>query len=69
MCLGAALHARIATLVFGCLDPKAGAAGSRYNLAGDERLNHRMEVVSGVEEAGCRALLQDFFAARRRGRD
>lgn len=65
MCVGAALHARIRRLVFGCFDPKAGAAGSLYDLARDPRLNHRIEVVSGVEEQRCRALLQAFFARRR----
>ncbi len=65
MCVGAALQARIATLVFGCADPKAGAAGSLYDLTQDVRLNHRITVVMGVEEARCRALLQAFFAARR----
>ena len=65
MCMGAAIHARIATLVFGCRDPKAGAAGSILDLAHDPRLNHRIDVLAGVEEARCRALLRDFFAARR----
>jgi tRNA(adenine34) deaminase len=65
MCVGAALQARIATLVFGCSDPKAGAAGSLYDLTSDPRLNHRIEVVSGVEADRCRKLLQRFFAARR----
>ena len=65
MCVGAALQARIATLVFGCRDPKAGAAGSLYDLTHDERLNHRIAVVSGIEADRCRLLLQRFFAARR----
>lgn len=65
MCVGAALQARVAMLVFGCLDPKAGAAGSLYDLTQDARLNHRITVVRGIEEARCRRLLQDFFAARR----
>ena len=65
MCIGAALQARIATLVFGCADPKAGAAGSLYDLTQDPRLNHRIAVVRGVAEDRCRALLQGFFAARR----
>jgi tRNA(adenine34) deaminase len=65
MCVGAALQARIRTLVFGCHDPKAGAAGSLYRLADDPRLNHRIAVVAGVAEARCRTLLQTFFAARR----
>jgi len=65
MCVGAALQARIDTLVFGCLDPKAGAAGSLYDLTQDARLNHRIAVVRGVAEARCRDLLRTFFAARR----
>ena len=65
MCVGAALQARIVTLVFGCSDPKAGAAGSLYDLTQDVRLNHRIVVVRGIEEERCRRLLQDFFAARR----
>jgi tRNA(adenine34) deaminase len=66
MCIGAALQARVATLVFGCHDPKAGAAGSLYDLTQDARLNHRIAVVAGVEADAARALLQGFFAARRR---
>ena len=65
MCMGAAIHARIARLAFGAFDPKAGAAGSLYNPAADERLNHRVEVTPGIMEAECRALMQDFFRARR----
>ena len=68
MCVGAALHARIRRLVFGCADPKGGAAGSLYDATDDPRLNHRIEVVPGVEEAACRALLQQFFRARRKAR-
>lgn len=65
MCLGAALHARIATIVFGCRDPKGGAAGSVFDLTQDPRLNHRITVIAGVGEAESRRLLQEFFAARR----
>ena len=65
MCMGAAVHARVAKLVFGAVDPKRGAAGSLYNLAEDTRLNHRIEVISGVMETECRTLLQDFFQLRR----
>ena len=65
MCMGAALQARIPRLVFGAYDPKSGAAGSVYNLATDEHLNHRIEVISGVMEEECRELMQDFFRARR----
>jgi tRNA(adenine34) deaminase len=65
MCMGAALHARIGRLVFGCADPKGGAAGSVFDLAADRRLNHRFTVTGGVAEVECRALLQEFFRARR----
>lgn len=65
MCVGAALQARISRLVFGAYDPKSGAAGSVYNLATDERLNHRIEVIPGVMEKECRELIKDFFRARR----
>jgi tRNA(adenine34) deaminase len=65
MCAGAMVHARIARLVFGTPDPKAGSAGSIYNVLTDPRLNHRVEVVSGIREDECAALLRDFFASRR----
>jgi tRNA(adenine34) deaminase len=65
MCIGAAVHARVARLVFGAHDPKGGAAGSLYNVPQDLRLNHRIEVVHGVLEEECRKLLQDFFRMRR----
>jgi tRNA(adenine34) deaminase len=65
MCAGAMIHARIARLVFGTPDPKAGSAGSIYNVLTDPRLNHRVEFVSGVHEEECAALLRDFFGRRR----
>jgi tRNA(adenine34) deaminase len=65
MCMGGALHARVSRLVFGCADPKGGAAGSVVDLANHPRLNHRITVVAGVLEAECVRLLQRFFAARR----
>jgi tRNA(adenine34) deaminase len=65
MCAGAALAARIATVVFGAADPKAGACGSLYNLGADPRLNHDMAIVPGVGEAEAAALLKAFFAERR----
>jgi len=65
MCIGAAIHSRISTLVFGAFDPKGGAAGSLYDPANDTRLNHRIEVVSGVREKECSDLLKDFFRSRR----
>ena len=66
MCMGAAINARIAKLVFGAADPKAGAAGSVYDLASDKRLNHRLEVISGIMEEECRNLMQSFFRVRRK---
>ena len=65
MCAGAVVLARIPRLVFGTPDPKGGACGSLYNLVQDERLNHRCEVVGGVLEAECAALLKDFFSGLR----
>ncbi|MBN1850013.1 MAG: nucleoside deaminase [Deltaproteobacteria bacterium] len=65
MCMGSLIQARVSRLIFGAFDPKAGAAGSIYNLADDHRLNHRIEVVSGIMAKECGALLQDFFRARR----
>ena len=65
MCAGAMIHARIARLVFGTPDPKAGAAGSIYNVMTDPRLNHRIEVLSGVCEDACATLLRQFFCSRR----
>lgn len=68
MCMGAILLARIPMVVFGCHDPKAGAAGSLYDLSNDPRLNHRLELVSGIRQQECSRLLSDFFAALRRKR-
>jgi tRNA(adenine34) deaminase len=65
MCIGAIIHARVARLVFGCHDPKAGAVGSQFDLAADPRLNHAVAVTAGVGEEECRGLLQRFFRARR----
>ncbi len=61
MCMGAIIQARIPRLVFASLDPKAGACGSVYDVSNDARLNHRVKVFSGVEEAGAGELLRDFF--------
>lgn len=61
MCMGAAILARIDRLVFACHDPKAGAAGSLYDLSRDPRLNHRFVVTSGVRADECAALLSGFF--------
>ena len=67
MCAGASVLARLERLVFGALDPKAGFAGSVGDLARDERLNHRVEVTSGVAAVEASRLLRDFFAERRPG--
>lgn len=67
MCAGAIVLARLARLVFGAVDPKAGAVGSLYDIPGDQRLNHRPEVVGGVLAEHCGAELRTFFAARRKG--
>ncbi len=65
MCAGAMIHARLTRLVFGTPDPKAGSAGSIYNVLTDPRLNHRVVVASGIREDECAELLRDFFARRR----
>jgi tRNA(adenine34) deaminase len=65
MCAGALIHARIDRLVFGTPDPKAGSAGSIYNVLTDPRLNHSVDTISGVREDECASLLRDFFAKRR----
>jgi tRNA(adenine34) deaminase len=66
MCAGAIWASQVATVVFGAADPKAGATGSLYNVAVDQRLNHTTEVVHGVRAAECAELLTSFFADRRR---
>jgi len=66
MCVGAMLQARIARLVFGAYDEKAGAAGSVVDLCDQRRLNHRIEVNGGLLEDKCAALLRRFFETRRR---
>ena len=65
MCAGAIIHARISRLIFGTPDPKAGSAGSIYNVLTDPRLNHRVDVISGIREDECAALVREFFAKRR----
>ena len=62
MCAGALQQARVARVVFGADDPKAGALGSLYNLGADPRLNHEFEVVPWVRAGECAALLQEFFS-------
>lgn len=65
MCAGALLSARVARVVFGADDPKAGAAGSLYNVFADPRLNHEIALTPRVRAEECGALLSDFFASRR----
>ena len=61
MCAGAAVMARVARLVYGCRDPKAGGCGSVFTIPQERRLNHRPVVVGGVLERDCQALVQEFF--------
>jgi len=68
MCVGAILQARIARLVFGCLDPKAGAVESLYRLCEDTRLNHRLPVTGGILTEDCSRILSDFFSDLRKGK-
>ena len=65
MCAGAIVQARIPRLVYGATDEKAGAAGTLYNVCQDDRLNHCLEIASGVLADESVALLRDFFQARR----
>ena len=65
MCVGAMVHARIAELVFGTPEPKAGAIESTQHAHEHPALNHRIRVVSGVLAAECRQVMQEFFATRR----
>ena len=65
MCAGALVNARVTRLVFGAHDERFGAVESRFRICDSETLNHRMEIVPGVLAEECRALMQDFFRARR----
>jgi tRNA(adenine34) deaminase len=65
MCAGAMVNARIPRLVYGCTDPKAGAAGTLYQICADPRLNHRLEVISGILADDAADILKAFFATRR----
>ena len=65
MCAGALIHARIARLVYGASDPKAGAAGSTLQVINHPGLNHRMEVTAGVLADNCSEILQNFFRQKR----
>jgi tRNA(adenine34) deaminase len=66
MCMGALIHARVARVVYGAADPGWGGAGSLYNLAEDQRLNHHPLVCGGVCEQESRKLMIEFFRPRRR---
>jgi tRNA(adenine34) deaminase len=65
MCAGALVLARVARLIFGAFDPKAGAVSSLFDVVRDTRLNHRVDVRGGILEAECGAILKDFFASRK----
>jgi len=65
MCAGLIVNARLGRLVFGAMDPKAGAAGSLYRLTEDDRLNHRVSPIAGVLAEECGELLREFFRGRR----
>ena len=65
MCAGAMIQARVTRLVYGCDDPKGGAVRTCFQLLSDARLNHRVDIASGILADDCAAVLQKFFAARR----
>ena len=65
MCAGAIIQARVPRLVYGCDDPKGGAVRSCFEILTDPRLNHQVEVATGILASDCAAILQSFFAARR----
>jgi tRNA(adenine34) deaminase len=65
MCAGAIVLARMDRVVYGAADPKAGAVDTLYQLCSDPRLNHRLDIVAGVQAAKCGGLLTDFFRAQR----
>src|SRR5438132_2771943 len=66
MCAGAIVQARLPMLVYGTIDPKAGACHTLYQITNDPRLNHRVQVIAGVLADRCGAVLTDFFTAKRR---
>ena len=65
MCAGAMVNARVGRLIYGCDDPKAGAARSLFQLCDDPRLNHRVEIAGGILADSCSRLLSDFFKVQR----
>ena len=66
MCMGAIILARIPRVVFGCYDPKGGAAGSICDLSNNPRLNHSVEIIPQILEVECSSMLSDFFASLRK---
>ncbi len=68
MCAGALVNARVARLVYGCTDPKAGAVDTMFHVPTEPRLNHRLQVTSGVRSEECAEALRAFFRARRKPR-
>lgn len=66
MCMGAIILSRIPNVVFGCYDPKGGAAGSLYDFSTDSRFNHQVDCISGVLEQECSAILKEFFSTLRK---
>jgi len=69
MCAGALIQARVALLVYGAVDEKAGAVDSHFHICDANHLNHRIEVIKGVLEAECREIMQEFFKDRRQRSD
>jgi|SRR5262249_17863034 len=67
MCAGAIVHARIERLVYGALDPRAGAVDTHFAICSSEFLNHRVSIQSGLLESECRAMIQSFFRDKRSG--
>lgn len=65
MCAGAIVNARVRRLIYGCDDPKAGAVRTLFQICDDARLNHRVEITSGIMAEQCASLLRDFFKAQR----
>ncbi|MFK7864966.1 MAG: tRNA adenosine(34) deaminase TadA [Pseudohongiellaceae bacterium] len=65
MCIGAIIHARVSTVVFGAREPKAGALKSHFEIAKAAQFNHQVEVIEGILEQECRALIQSFFKSKR----
>jgi tRNA(adenine34) deaminase len=68
MCAGAMVHARVKRLVYAATDPRAGAAGTVFNITQHEALNHRLEVTAGVMADECAAMLRNFFQRKRSGK-